>query len=114
MNTTRPSGRDLIGSTWRHIAGFGLIVQPMTTLDGLRIVYAEVEPAYSPWRPLPGRTSRWWYEVHAKHPCDEHGCDTTTYGYVEGGSGGGFTLAACVRRAQEAVNRFVEEYDAQQ
>lgn len=94
-----------------YLTGIGLIVNPIPTLDGTRIIYAEVEPACSRWLPRPGRTSRWWYEVHAKHAHDEHGVDTTTYAYVEGGSGGGFTFASCFRRAQEAVNRFVEEHE---
>lgn len=86
-----------------HLTANGLIVQPTYSRNG-EVFFAEVEPAGSRWLPLRGRTSRWWYEVHA---LEEDG-ERATWAYVEGGSGGGFTLAACVRRAQEAVSRFAE------
>jgi hypothetical protein len=85
------------------LIGNGLVVQPTFGHDG-EVYYAEVEPAGSRWLPWPGRTSRWWYEVHELEKDGER----ATWAYVEGGSGGGFTLAACVRRAQEAVSRFAE------
>lgn len=89
----------------------GLLVGPQATVKG-NTVYAEVEPAYSRWLPWPGRTSRWWYEVHAVYPeADEHGINRSTFAYIQPGSGGAFTLASCVRRAQRAIEHFAEEYD---
>ena len=68
--------------------------------------YAEIEIAGSRWLPWPGRTSRWWFEIGKVAP-DEDGNDTYwTLAYEPGGSGGGFTLAACLRRASAALDRF--------
>ena len=83
---------------------FGLIVQSLP-YDRNEWMWAEVEPA-SRWLPWPGRTSRWWFEVHKRHAPDEYGYDITTYAYVKGGSGGAFTFRKCVERAQDAVERF--------
>jgi hypothetical protein len=88
----------------------GIIVQPTHKEDLSELLYAEVEPSYSRWLPWPGRTSRWWYEVHSQGEPDEHGIGGTTYAYIKGGSGGGFTLRACLRRAQTAVDFFANEY----
>ena len=82
----------------------GLLVQ--ATLAGDELLYAEVVPAGSRWLPWPGRTSRWWYEVHSVGEPDEHEIGVSTYAYLPGGSGGGFTLASCVRKAQDAVDHF--------
>lgn len=78
------------------------------------MVYAEVEPSGSRWLPLPGRTSRWWFEVHHKHEPDEQGCDTTTHAYTPGGSGGGFTLRSCLVRAATAVDQVVERLEREE
>ena len=68
--------------------------------------YAEIEIAGSRWLPWPGRTSRWWFEISKIAP-DETGSDVDwTLAYEPGGSGGGFTLAACLRRASAALDRF--------
>ena len=68
--------------------------------------YAEIETAGSWWLPWPGRMSRWWFEIGKVAP-DETGRDTYwTLAYEPGGSGGGFTLAACLRRASAALDRF--------
>ena len=91
-----------------RIHGFGLIVSPLPKLSGDETIYAEVTPAGSRWLPWPGRTSRWWFEVHSKHAPDEHGVDTSTWAYIEGGSGGGFTLRSCIAKATEAVQNFTE------
>jgi len=92
-----------------QIHGFGLIVSPMPNGGGDHVFFAEVVPAGSRWLPWPGRTSRWWFEVHAKHAADEHGVDTTTYAYLNGGSGGGFTFRSCVSKAMDAVIAFAGE-----
>jgi hypothetical protein len=92
--------------------GFGLIVSPMPQIEGDHFLFAEVVPAGSRWFPWPGRTSRWWFEVHAQHAPDEHGVTGTTYAYTEGGSGGAFTLRGCVSKAMEAVDKFVWEDEA--
>lgn len=92
----------------RTVSHSGLLVQPTPGLNG-ETFYAEIEPASSRWLPWPGRTSRWWYEIHAIGEPDEHGIPTSTLAYLDGGSGGGFTLATCIRRAQEAVGQFAEE-----
>lgn len=99
--------RDTSFDTSGFLVGYGLIVHPIPTVGGL--IYAEVEPAYTGWRPWRGRTSRWWYEVHEVHAPDEHGADGTTYAYTEGGSGGAFTFRGCIRKAQAAVELFVAE-----
>ena len=81
----------------------GLLVSLITLPDG-RCFYAEVEPApLRYWRPWDGRSSRWWFEVHSTGPNDDY---PTTYAYEPGGSGGGLTLRACVRRAANAVGQF--------
>lgn len=86
----------------------GLIVQKLPGMDG-SVFFASVEPAYSRWLPWPGRTSRWWYEIRSFGEPDEHGVAASTWAYMDGGSGGGFTLAACIRRAQRAVDAFATE-----
>ncbi len=63
--------------------------------------YAEIEPAMSRWLPWPGRTSRWWFEIN-----DADGGAVITLAYEDGGSGGGFTLAACIRKATAALDEF--------
>ena len=63
--------------------------------------YAAIEPAESRWLPWPGRTSRWWFEINRVFPA-------ATLAYEDGGSGGGFTLAACIRGASDALDRFAE------
>lgn len=94
----------------------GLLVAPTTTERG-SLLYAEVVPAGSRWLPWVGRTSRWWFEVHV---LDAPGTvqfheppyvDRSTLAYHERGSGGGFTLARCIRRATDAVQHFTEGYD---
>lgn len=68
--------------------------------------YAEIETAGSMWLLWPGRMSRWWFEIGKVAP-DETGNDTYwTLAYQPGGSGGGFTLAACLRRASQALDSF--------
>lgn len=88
----------------------GLMVGTLTLPDG-RCFYAEVEPApLRYWRPWPNRTSLWWFEVHSTEPDSDY---PTTYAYEEGGSGGGLTLRACVRRAADAVEQFAtREFEA--
>lgn len=89
----------------------GLIVAPLSTEDNAGVVYAEVVPAGSRWLPWFGRTSRWWFEVHS---VENEGGEPWghTWAYTDGGSGGGFTLAACVRRARNAVCDIVERVDS--
>lgn len=91
--------------TLHDIGCWGLMVGPFG-LPGDGVLFAEVEPAGSRWLPWKGRTSRWWFEVNSMTPGDE--C-MTTWAYTEGGSGGGFTLRACVRRAQRSLLRFSEQ-----
>lgn len=92
------------------VVSFGLVVSPMPRIKkNDRLLYAEVVPAGSRWLPWPGRTSRWWFEVHAQHAPSEHGVTGTTYAYVEGGSGGAFTLRGCIAKAMDAVDKFVWE-----
>lgn len=82
----------------------GIVVGTTTVLDEPgTTVYAVVEPAGSRWLPWPGRTSRWWYEVHG---VDAAGGGTTyAYTYAHGtGSGGAYTLRGCVRKALAAVD----------
>lgn len=81
------------------------LVSPEYLDDGW-VVYAEITPAWSRWLPWPGRTSRWWFEImHAEPqgPAGKAGVEITTHGYEDYGSGGGFTLRACVLKATEAV-----------
>jgi len=86
----------------------GLIVYPIESESG-EVFYAEIEPAGSRWLPWPGRTSRWWYEIHSVGEPDEHGTTGNTYAYTPGGSGGAFTLRACIIKASEAVEKIMEE-----
>ena len=88
----------------------GIIVAPISTADGTAVIYAQVEPAASRWLPLPGRTSRWWFEVHSVEGNDTF--DRHTWAYCEGGSGGGFTFRSCVTKAAQAVYDIVERLDA--
>lgn len=57
-----------------------------------------IDPA-GPWRPWPGRMSRWWWEIMAR----EVGGEWFLLGYEPGGSGGGFTLRSAIVRGSEAV-----------
>ena len=66
--------------------------------------YAEIEHAGSRWLPWRGRTSRWWFEVCAVDDAPE--TPYTTYAYVEGGSGGAYTLKKCISRADAALWTF--------
>ena len=81
-----------------------LRTDPWSILRGgvLWAVTAEIEPSGSAWLPWPGRMSRWWYEITA---VDIEGTNWT-WAYEPGGSGGGFTLRACLRRAMRAIDGF--------
>jgi len=81
----------------------GIVVGPVETDS--EAVYAEIEPAGTGWLPWPGRTSRWWYEVHAVGDPDGHGVFRSTYAYQPGGSGGAFTLRSCIRKATAAIDK---------
>lgn len=97
--------------------GPGLLVGVSSRIAADGHFWAEVIPApLRHWRPWPGRTSRWWYEVHSSNPrgpaVDDVIAYYSTWAYDDAGSGGGFTLAQCILRASEAVEKFVwEDYE---
>lgn len=84
------------------VSCYGLCVAPCVRLNG-GVIFAEVvsAPRWN-WRPLPGRMSRWWYEIHGTEP-DGSG---VTFAYEDGGSGGAFTLRRCIERASAASELF--------
>lgn len=110
MSDTGSPERQSAATPRSWVTSDGLAVAPMRGMSG-DLFYAEVVPAGSRWLPWFGRTSRWWYEVHSIGEPDEHGVDTSTLADVEGGSGGGFTLRSCIRRAAAAVDRFASKED---
>lgn len=85
-----------------YLSCWGVRVGPLTSLKEGPI-WAEIEPAPSwNWRPWRGRTARWWFEVHTTG---------ATWAYLDGGSGGGFTLRSCTRKALAAVHHFAHEHN---
>lgn len=92
-----------------QVQSWGLTVGPFG-LPNEGLLFAEIEPApLWNWRPWRGRTSRWWYEIKSASPREPW---QTTWAYQPGGSGGGFTLRACVRRARRAMHDFQEAEEA--
>jgi hypothetical protein len=88
-------------------SNWGIVVGPYPMNNG-GVLWAEVEPTPKRnWRPLPGRMSRWWFEVHSDHPDEECG---TTWAYTKGGSGGAFTFRQCVDKAMTACYHFAYEH----
>lgn len=85
--------------TPKQIICNGLIVNPVPYgKDDL--IYAEVVPSgYGSWwrRFLPW-VGNWWFEVHL--------ASGATLAYTKGGSGGGYTLSGCIRKAMEAIDKF--------
>ncbi len=75
---------------------YGIMVGRMTVGD--ETFFAEVTPA---GHILP-YVSRWWFEVQS---------DKFTYAYEPGGSGGAFTLAGCISKADDAVQKFAYKGD---
>jgi hypothetical protein len=80
---------------------WGVLVGPFQLEDGGEM-WAEVTPAAWPRSGI----SRWWFEVHSRHP--GHDC-ATTHAYNKGGSGGSVTLGRCIRKAIDATYRLADE-----
>jgi hypothetical protein len=103
-----------------HPGHFGLISGRRPSRG--HVLYAEITPA-SPllywvgftrrgWRrfvPFANGRSwlephiRWWYEIHSTY---------LSYPYEDGGSGGAFSLAGCLNKAEDALEMLEEKFMA--
>ncbi len=83
-----------------NLGHFGLMVGRQTVGD--ETFFAEVVPSGEIhwWRRFLPWVGNWWYEVQS---------DKLSYAYEEGGSGGAYTLRACIRKADEAVEKFAHQ-----
>jgi hypothetical protein len=62
-------------------------------------IEAGIEPAGSRWMPLPGRMSRWWFEVDTK--LDGELCRMHWWEH----DSGAFSLHRCIHKARKAMDR---------
>lgn len=69
-------------------------------------IFAEVTPSSGLW--LKPNVKRWWFEIHGTD--DKIGA--IGYQYEKGGSGGAYSLRACLNKASVAVDKMIDQVES--